>query len=68
MDAANSGSVLSQAYLGFCYENGIGIKQQKSEAERLYRLAAKRGNQAAYNSLKRMYDELRPESEEFKIY
>jgi TPR repeat protein len=68
MEAANSGSVLAQAYLGYCYENGIGIRKQKSEAERLYRLAAKRGNQAAYNSLKRMYDELRPESEEFKLY
>lgn len=68
IEASNNGSVLAQAYLGFCYEKGVGVRQQKSEAERLYRLAAKRGNQAAYNSLKRMYDELRPEAEEFKLY
>lgn len=68
VDASNSGSVIAQAYLAYCYEKGIGVHQQKSEAERLYRIAAKRGNQAAYNSLKRMYDELRPEKEEFKLY
>lgn len=68
VDASNSGSVIAQAYLAYCYEKGIGVHQQKSEAERLYRIAAKRGNQAAYNSLKRMYDELRPDKEEFKLY
>lgn len=68
VDASNSGSVLAQTFLAYCYEKGIGIRQQKSEAERLYRIAAKRGNQTAYNSLKRMYDELRPSNEDFKLY
>lgn len=66
--AANQGSVLAQSALAYCYENGIGVDQRKSMAARLYRQAASRGNETAYNSLKRMYDELRPEDEEFQIY
>lgn len=67
--AANEGSVLAQAALAYCYENGIGVSKRKSMAARLYKQAAYRGNETAYNSLKRMYDELRPpDDEEFKIY
>lgn len=66
--AANQGSVLAQAALAYCYEKGIGVRKRKSMAAKLYKQAAYRGNETAYNSLKRMYDELRPEDEEFKIY
>jgi len=44
------------------------VKENKVLAVKLYRNAAQRGNQLAYNSLKRMYDEIRPEDESFKIY
>ena len=67
-NTANEGSVLSQTALALCYEKGIGVKENKAEAIRLYRHAAQRGNETAYNSLKRMYDEIRPDQDEFKIY
>lgn len=66
-NAANKGSVLAETYLGFCYEKGIGVKEEKGTAVKFYRHAAQRGNQAAFNSLKRMYDEIRPNDEEFQI-
>lgn len=65
---ANEGSILAQTALALCYEKGIGVKENKAVAIRLYRHSAQRGSETAYNSLKRMYDELRPDDEEFKIY
>ncbi|PKL82349.1 MAG: hypothetical protein CVV24_10530 [Ignavibacteriae bacterium HGW-Ignavibacteriae-3] len=65
---SNEGSVLAQTALAYCYEKGLRLKESKGTAIRLYRQAAQRGNETAFNSLKRMYDELRPEGEEFKIY
>ncbi|MCB9248897.1 MAG: sel1 repeat family protein [Ignavibacteriales bacterium] len=65
---SNKGSVLAEAALANCYEHGIVVKKDKAEAAKLYRQAARRGNEAAYNSLRKMYDDLRPEDEEFKIY
>ena len=65
---ANEGSILAQTALALCYEKGIGVKENKAIAIRYYRHAAQRGSEIAYNSLKRMYDELRPQDEEFKIY
>lgn len=65
---ADEGSVLAQTALGFCYEKGLGVIESKGIAIRLYRQAAQRGNETAFNSLKRMYDELRPEGDEFKIF
>ncbi|NJD22935.1 MAG: sel1 repeat family protein [Melioribacter sp.] len=65
---ANEGSILAQTALALCYEKGIGVKENKAAAIRYYRHAAQRGSETAYNSLKRMYDELRPDDEEFKIY
>lgn len=64
----NEGSVFAQTALAYCYEKGIGVREDKGNAVRLYRHAAQRGNQSAFNSLKRLYDELRPEDEKFKIY
>ncbi len=65
---SDEGSVLAQTYLAFCYEKGIPVKEDKATAVKLYRIAARRGNETAYNSLKRMYDELRPSDETFVIY
>ncbi len=65
---ADEGSILAQTAIGLCYEKGIGVKENKAKSTLLYRHAAQRGSETAYNSLKRMYDELRPENEEFKIY
>ncbi|MEG8946269.1 tetratricopeptide repeat protein [Rosettibacter firmus] len=66
-NAAEEGSVLAETYLGYCYEKGIGVKEEKGIAAKLYRRAAQRGNQTAFNSLKKMYDELRPSDEEFQL-
>ena len=68
IDGAENGSVLSQTFLAYCYEKGIGVKENKGKAVQLYRRAAQRGNEAAFNSLKRLYDDIRPPGEEFKIY
>ena len=65
---SNKGSVLAEAALAYCYENGIAVIQNKGKASRLYRQAAQRGNEAAFNSLRRMYDSIRPIDEEFQIY
>ena len=65
---SQKGSVLAEAALAYCYENGIAVKKNKGKAASLYRQAAQRGNEAAYNSLRNMYDILRPKDEEFKIY
>lgn len=65
---SDSGSVLAQAALGLCYETGSGVKKSKPKAAKYYRQAMYRGSEAAYNRLKRMYDELRPENDEFVIY
>lgn len=64
-DAAEHGSVLGQLALGFCRERGIGMKEDRGEAARQYRKAARRGNQAAYLSLRHMHDEIRPAEPEF---
>lgn len=66
--ASEEGSVSAQAALAYCYEKGLGVKLNKAEAANLYRRAAHRGSQAAFNSLKKMYDEMRPHDEEFDIY
>ncbi len=65
--AANEGSVLAETYLGYCYEKGLGVKENKGLAAKLYKKAAQRGNQIAFNSLKKMYDEIRPMDEEFQL-
>lgn len=65
---SKQGSVLAQAALAYCYEKGIAVEMNKGKAANLYRQAAQRGNEAAFNSLRNMYDEIRPSDEEFVIY
>jgi len=67
-DYSNKGSVLAEAALANCYEKGIAVKINKPKAAKLYRQAASRGNEAAFNSLRRMYDAIRPKDKEFQIY
>ena len=66
-DAEKNGSVLAQVTLGYCYENGIGLNQDKGEAAKEYRFAARRGNRYAYDQLKRLYDEIRPSDQMFQV-
>ena len=68
LKAEEEGSVLAQTFLGYCYEKGFGVRENKGKAVLLYKHAAQRGNQTAFNSLKRLYDEIRPTDEQFKIY
>ena len=67
MEGDSLGSVLSQVTLAYCYEKGIGLNKDKADAVKYYRTAAQRGNNFAYEELKRMYDEIRPDKKEFKI-
>jgi len=64
---AGEGSILAEVALALCYETGRGVRQQKGEAARLYRNAAQRGSQSAYDALRRMHDEIRPPGKEFEI-
>lgn len=63
--ASESGSVLAQVTLGYCSENGIGMKRSIAEAVKYYRFAAQRGSRYAYRELKRLYDSLRPTETQF---
>ena len=67
-EASAQGSVSAQAALAYCFEKGLGVKQNKAEAADLYRKAAHRGSQAAFSSLEKMYDKIRPNEDEFQIY
>ena len=49
--AANSGHVLAQTTLGFCFSRGIGVKKDNREAVRWYRAAAEQGNPLAQTKL-----------------
>ena len=65
--AADSGSVLAEAMLGYCYRNGKGVSKSVPLAVELYRKAAQRGSKIAYDALKELYDEIRPKEREFRI-
>lgn len=65
--AVKEGSVLAQATLAYCYQHGIGIQQNLPDAVKYYRFAAQRGSQFAYNQLKQLYDNIRPDNKEFQI-
>lgn len=65
--AESEGSSLAQFTLAYCYETGRGVKQNIPTAVKYYREAAQRGNQFAYEQLKKLYDQIRPNSSEFRI-
>jgi TPR repeat protein len=64
---SEQGSVLAQTALGYCYEKGILVPINYTQAVYFYRKAAQRGNQSALTALNRMYDERRPKEKEFMI-
>jgi hypothetical protein len=64
---SDKGSLLAQVALAHCYENGIGIKKNSALASKYYRIAAQRGSQFAYGQLRRIYDDLRPASEKYRV-
>lgn len=66
-DAVQRGSVLAEFALGYCYEIGRSVAQNKGEAARLYRSSAQRGSQDAFRTLLRMHDDIRPKEKEFVI-
>jgi TPR repeat protein len=66
-NAAAQGSIQAQLALAFALETGRGLEKNDAEAVRLYRKAAQRGSRVAYESLRRMYDFLRPTSDEFIV-
>jgi hypothetical protein len=66
-EASKLGSVLAQISLAYCYENGIGVSVNKSEAVKYYRLTAQRGNEFGYEELKRIYDDIRPNETRFNL-
>jgi TPR repeat protein len=61
------GSVLAQVMLGYCYEEGTGVPADLPVAVGYYRKAAQRGSRVAYDALKRLYDEHRPDDAMFSI-
>jgi len=67
VDASKNGSLLAMVSLAVCYEKGIGTIQSKPDAVQYYRMASQRGSQFAYQELKRLYDEIRPNDPEFTI-
>jgi TPR repeat protein len=67
-NADSTGSIVAQLTLAYCYENGNGIQQNIAKAIEYYRKAAYRGSNSAYESMKRIYNAVRPDSEEFRIY
>ncbi len=64
---ADNGSVLAEEVLAYCYQTGKLVPANTPEAVRLYRHAAERGSRIAYNALKELYDEIRPNAPEFQF-
>ncbi|MBI4417521.1 MAG: sel1 repeat family protein [Ignavibacteriales bacterium] len=66
-EQAEEGSILAQVALGYCYERGLGVTRNLGDASRLYRNAAQRGSESAYDALKRIHDLIRPPGEKWEV-
>jgi TPR repeat protein len=64
---AREGSVLAETGMGFCFETGCGVTEDKAQAAEYYRAASVRGSQDAFRALRRMHDAIRPAEKEFAI-
>ena len=64
---AEEGSILAQVALAYCYERGLGTPRDSGSAARMYRNAAQRGSESAFEALKRMHDAIRPKGAEWEI-
>jgi TPR repeat protein len=49
--SADQGNLYGQYWLGYLYENGLGVEQDTAKAKSLYRLAANQGHLTAINYL-----------------
>ena len=67
-NAAERGSTPALEALGFCYEKGFGRRENKAKAAEYYRKAYFLGDGKAYESLKALYDSIRPPDKMFRIY
>ena len=54
--AAVQGDADAQNNLGFCYENGMGIPRNATEAEVWYGKAAKQGFEAAVKKMEKLQE------------
>jgi len=66
-EAASQGALLAQVALGYCYETGTGVAKNIAEAVRLYRDGARRGSRGAFQALRRMHDDIRPDLPEYRL-
>lgn len=66
-DEAEKGSIIAQSGAGYCLERGVGSAPDKSGAVNMYRRAAQRGSVSSYLALRRMYDEVRPSDQKFRV-
>ena len=55
--SAEKGCASAQCYLGYLYENGIGVEKSNVEAAKWYTKAAEQGDTLAQNNLGSMYRE-----------
>ena len=53
---AEQGDADAQNDLGICYENGVGVPQNYTEAVKWYRKSAEQGNATAQNNLGLCYE------------
>ena len=67
-NADSSGSIVAQLTLAYCYENGNGVPHSIAKAVEYYRKAAYRGSNSAYESMKRIYNIVRPDNPKFRVY
>ena len=51
IEAAKKGHAGGQGNLGYCYQNGLGVKQNIKKAIKYYKLAVKQGNSHAQLNL-----------------
>lgn len=65
--ATEYGSLLAQVLKAHMYEKGILVEKHNATSVKYYRFAAQRGNRFAYEELKRLYNEIRPDNREFYI-
>ena len=49
-----SDDIKAQVYLGYMYENGLGVQQDYAEAAKWYRKSAEQGNPEAQKALERL--------------
>jgi hypothetical protein len=59
-EVEDKGSMLAELSLADCYLRGIVVSKDLSKAVYYFRAAAVRGNIYAYNQLKKIYDEIKP--------